>query len=562
MHEFVEALERAGQLVRVKAQVDPLLELSEIAARVMKQECPEGRAGAPAHDRRCGRLGGKALLLENVRGHDMPVLINAFGSYRRIAMALGCQDLQELSARVHKLIQPQMPQGLLAKIKMLPELAHLASLRPKVRRGDAPCQQVVQTDDDGKDNHGQDGHATSGNGTGFQPVNQDKHGLEGHATSGSGTGFPAREPEQSRPGRPCHLDLTQLPIIQCWPGDGEGHPNLPSARRYITLGCTFCRHPQTGASNAGIYRVQVLGPRQAAMHIHPPHDGAECWRAYKALGKPMPAAIVFGGEPAVTYAASAPCPPGFDEMLLAGFLQGRAIELVQCKTIDLAVPANAEIVIEGEVATDELVREGPFGDHTGFYSAAGDFPPFRVKAITRRRDAIFPATVVGYPPMEDYYMGKATERLFLPVLQALCPEVLDYDLPIFGVFHNFVFVRIAKQYPQQARKVMHALWGAGQLAFSKFIVVVDEQVDVHDSDAVLFALGANVDVRRDIEIVSGPLDILDHSGQEIGGGPKMGIDATRKLPGEGPQRDWPEALNMSREVIDLVNRRWREYGVD
>jgi 4-hydroxy-3-polyprenylbenzoate decarboxylase len=317
----------------------------------------------------------------------------------------------------------------------------------------------------------------------------------------------------------------------------------------------------TGARNVGIYRVQLLGAKRAAMHIHPPHDGAANWRAWKDLGKPMPAAIVLGGEPAIAYAASAPLPPGMDELILAGFLQGQAIELAPCKTIDLAVPANAEIVIEGLVAHDELVTEGPFGDHTGFYSPAGPFPVFTVTAITRRRDAIYPTTVVGYPPMEDYYMGKATERIFLPVLRMLCPEVVDYDLPMFGAFHNFVFVQIRKQYANQARRVMHALWGAGQLAFSKFIVVVDENVNVHDPNDVWFAVGANVDPSRDIEHASGPLDILDHAAPDIGSGGKLGIDATRKLPGEGPPRDWPEPLKMSQEIRDLVDKKWKEYGI-
>jgi 4-hydroxy-3-polyprenylbenzoate decarboxylase len=571
LHEFVAALEQAGELVRIKAPVDALLELSEIAARVMKQPCPDARG--PRHDPVNGVFGGKALLFENVVGHDMPVLINAYGSYRRMCMALGCDDFDVLAARVNELVQPQIPAGLFAKLKKIPDLIHLASLSPKIRQGrfSAPCQQIVQTDD---------------------------------------------------------ADLTRLPVIQCWPDDGKDNPALPHARRYITMGCVVTEHPMCGTGilpvsssvssfaeqqrqrqrqgqdgpgthgqdahatqrhgqdahatqrhgqdahatqrhgqdvratrNVGIYRVQLLGPKRAAMHIHPPHDGAANWRAWKDLGKPMPAAIVLGGEPTIAYAASAPLPPGMDELILAGFLQGQAIELVQCKTIDLAVPANAEIVIEGLVSHDELVTEGPFGDHTGFYSPAGAFPVFRVTAITRRRDAIYPTTVVGYPPMEDYYMGKATERIFLPVLRMLCPEIVDYDLPMFGAFHNFVFVQIRKQYANQARRVMHALWGAGQLAFSKFIVVVDENVNVHDPNDVWFAVGANCDPSRDIEHASGPLDILDHAAPDIGSGGKLGIDATRKLPGEGPIRDWPEPLKMSQEIRELVERRWKEYGI-
>ena len=507
LHEFVRVLEESGELLRVRAEVDPLLELSEIAARMMKQPCPQGAWGAPAHDRAAGGLGGKALLFENVRGHRMPVLINAYGSYRRLCCAAGCESLEALSARVAKLAQVRMPDGLLGALRKLPELAHLASLRPKVRSGGgAPCQQVVE----------EGGQA----------------------------------------------DLTRLPVIQCWPDDGLDHPALPHARRYITMGSVLSCHPQSGARNLGIYRVQLHGPRRAAMHIHPPHDGAANWRAWRDLGKPMPAAVVLGGEPAIALAAASPLPPGFDELLLAGFLQGRAIELAACRTIDLAVPASAEIVIEGYVSHQEMVREGPFGDHTGFYSAAGEFPAFHVTAITRRRDAIFPATVVGYPPMEDYYLGKAIERMFLPVLRMLCPEIVDYDLPVFGAFHNFVFVQIRKQYPHQARRVMHALWGAGQLALGKFIVVVDESVDVHDPSAVWFAVGANADPARDIEHASGPLDILDHASPQVGSGGKLGIDATRKLPDECPGRTWPEPLKMSDAVRQQVQRRWKEFGLD
>lgn len=504
LHDFIDDLHKQGQLVRITQEVDPLLEIAEIAARVMKQDSPEGPAGAPAHDPVNGRYGGRALLFENVKGHQLPVLINAFGSYRRMNMALGCENFDDLAARINQLVQPRIPAGLFAKIRKLPELAHLASLAPKLSSSDAPCQQVVQTTD---------------------------------------------------------CDLTALPVIQCWPGDGADHPAGPVAQRYITMGCVVTEHPQTRARNVGIYRVQLLGPQRAAMHIHPPHDGAANLRAWQELAKPMPAAIVLGGEPAIAYAASAPLPPGMDELILAGFLQDRAIELVKCKTIDLAVPAQAEIVIEGEVLPDEMTVEGPFGDHTGFYSLASRFPVFRATAITRRRDAVYPATVVGYPPMEDYYLGKATERIFLPVLRMLCPEVLDYDLPMFGAFHNYVFIKIRKEYANQARRVMHAIWGAGQLAFSKILVVVDQDVNVHDPNDVWFHVGANVDPARDLERAGGPLDILDHAAMELGSGGKIGIDATRKLPTEGPVRDWPQPLKMAHDIRQLVDQRWRDYGL-
>ena len=504
LKSFVSALEAAGQLVRVRAEVDPLLELAAIADREMKSDSPEGPGGSPASDPVNGRFGGRALLFENVRGHDMPVLINAYGSYRRMNLALGCESLDELAQRVNKLVKPEMPQGFFAKLRKLPELARLANLRPKVVSRAAPCQEVVQTGD---------------------------------------------------------ADLTALPVIQCWPGDGAGHPAGDIAKRYITLGSILTRHPETLEGNVGMYRVQILGPRRAAMHIHPPHDGAANWRAWKERGKSMPAAIVLGGPSPLAYAASAPCPPGVDELMLAGFLQGGPVELVPCRTIDLAVPASADIVIEGEVACDEFTIEGPFGDHTGFYSLADQFPVFRVTAITRRYDAIYPTTIVGAPPMEDYYLGKATERIFLPLLRTLSPEILDYDLPLFGAFHNFVFVQIDKQYPHQARKVMHAIWGAGQMVFSKFIVVVDKDVNVHDPNDVWFHVGANVDPSRDLERSAGPADILDHASTELGGGGKLGIDATRKLPGEGPVRDWPEELKMDPATLERVARRWGEYGI-
>lgn len=504
LQEFIAALEADGQLVRISAEVSPVLEIAEIAARQMKADSPEGSAGAPRTDPVNGRFGGKALLFERVTGSDVPVLINAFGSYARMARALG-DDLESVASRLAALLKPDVPSGLLERLKKLPELARLGAMAPRVTSGAAPCQQVVRTGE--------------------------------------------------------QADLTKLPVIQCWPGDGAAHPAGAVAGRYITLGGVVTRHPETRERGMGMYRVQLFGPRRAGMHMHVHHDGARNWRACKRLGRPMPAAIVLGGEPVLPLAASAPLPPGVDELLLAGFLQGRGVELVRCASIDLEVPANAEIVIEGEVAVDELSVEGPFGDHTGFYSLPDEFPVFHVKAVTHRRRPVYPTTIVGYPPMEDYYLGKAIERIFLPALRTLAPDVLDYDLPLFGAFHNFAFVKIRKEYPYQARKVAHALWGAGQMALTKFIVVVDAEVDVHDPNDVWFYVGANVDPARDIEMVKGPADILDHATAEPGAGGKMLIDATRKIPGEGPVRPWPQPNRMSQDIIDLVNRRWKEYGL-
>ncbi|NLX20336.1 MAG: UbiD family decarboxylase [Phycisphaerae bacterium] len=520
LQSFVAELEKRGQLQRITAEVDPVLELTEIADRVMKSPCPEGLAGAPATDPVHGGLGGRALLFENVRGSKIPLLINAFGSYERVKLALGCIDLEELAGRVQQMVKPELPTTLLEKMKKLPDLVKMAGMGPRVVRSGV-CQEVVHTDD---------------------------------------------------------ADFLSLPIIQCWPADGDlasEPPEIPPPAqpvieaaghegrtgRYITLAGVYARDPDTGHTNVGMYRIQVFGPRLAAAHWHVHHDGARIFRKYAAAGEPMPMAIVLGGEPVLTYAATCPLPPGISELMLAGFLNQGAVDLVPAKTIPLDVPAHAEIVIEGLVDPRDRFMEGPFGDHTGFYSLSGPYPVFRVTAITHRRNPIYPTTIVGAPPMEDYYLGKATERVFRPLLQMLIPDVIDYHLPIFGAFHNFVFIKIRKEYPYQARKVIHSIWGAGQMMFSKFIVVVDEHVDVHNEQEVMFAVGANVDPRRDTVIADGPLDILDHAAPFEGAGSKMGIDATRKVPGEGTVRRWPMALEMPPHIKDRVTRRWAELGL-
>ncbi|MGQ9651622.1 MAG: UbiD family decarboxylase [Phycisphaerae bacterium] len=521
LQSFVADLQRLDQLRRVKAEVDPILEITEIADRVMKSPSPEGPAGAPATDRAHGGLGGRALLFEKVRGSSMPVLINAFGSYARIRLALGCRDLDDVGARLPQMIKPAMPGTFLERLKKLPDLIRLASFAPKfVKHG--ICQAVVHVDD---------------------------------------------------------ASLLDLPILQCWPNDGAPTSEPPQIQppaepvveasgasgrtgRYITLGGVLTRDPDNGVLNMGMYRVQVFGPRLAAVHWHVHHDGARIYRRWAARSEKMPMAIALGGESVLPYAATSPLPPGLSELLFAGFLNEQGIEMVAAKTVPLEVPANAEIVIEGYVDPQDRFIEGPFGDHTGFYSLSGPYPVFRVTAITHRRDPIYPTTIVGYPPMEDYYLGKATERIFLPLVQMLVPEVIDYHLPMFGAFHNCAFVKIRKEYPYQARRVIHSLWGAGQMSFSKFIVVVDEHVDVHDEQEVLFCLGANVDPRRDTVIAEGPLDILDHAAPFEGAGSKMGIDATRKIPGEGPVRRWPARLEMSPQIKEQVTRRWWEFGLD
>jgi 4-hydroxy-3-polyprenylbenzoate decarboxylase len=504
---FLDDLEARGQLKRISAEVDPILEISAIADRVSKMPAA-GDAAPPTTDPVHGRFGGHALLFENVKGSTIPVAINVFGSYDRIRLALGTNDLDELAQRVRQLVKPDMPSTFIEKMKKLPQLARLASFAPRsVKRG--VCQEVIHTGD---------------------------------------------------------ASLFDLPIIQCWPHDGEpGYGGKPAGEtagtgRYITFAGVYTKDPDDNVVNVGMYRVQVFEEKLAAVHWHMHHDGARNFRKYRSRGERMPLAIVFGGEPVLPYAATCPLPPDVSELLLAGFLNEAGIEMVPCKTIPLDVPARAEIVIEGWVDPEVTLIEGPFGDHTGFYSAADRYPAMTVSAITHRKRPIFPATIVGYPPQEDYYLGKATERIFLPLLQVLIPDIVDYSLPMFGAFHNCAFVKIRKEYPKHAHKVISSLFGAGQLAFSKMIVVVDEQVNVHDEQEVLFHMGANVDWRRDTIIVDGPCDILDHAAPYTGSGAKIGIDATRKIPGEGVIRDWPEELAMCDEVLQLVQRRWSEYG--
>lgn len=494
LQTFLAELERREQLKRIEAEVDPVLEISAITDRVSKSPAAGG-AEPPKTDPIHGRNGGHALLFQNVRGSEFPVSINAFGSYERVRIALGCDDLEELADRVQALVKPEMPTTLMGKMRKLPELAKLASFPPKTVKSGL-CQQVVHTDD---------------------------------------------------------ADLTRLPIIKCWPEDGG---------RYITFGGIITRNPENGDLNVGMYRVQLFEPKLCAMHWHMHHDGARHFRMYKRRGQRMPIAIALGGESVLPYAATCPLPPSMSELLFAGFLNGKGIELVPCRTIDLPVPANCEIVIEGYIDPDEEpITEGPFGDHTGVYSLPGLYPRFHVTAITHRTNPIYPTTIVGFPPQEDYYLGKATERVFLPLLRLIIPDLIDYHLPMFGAFHNCAFLKIRKEYPYQARRVMHAVWGAGQMAFTKMLIVVDEHVNVHDEQDVWFHVGINVDPRRDTVIVDGPLDILDHAAPYEGAGSKMGIDATEKIPGEGTVRQWAKEARADTETLSLVERRWKEYGI-
>ncbi len=346
------------------------------------------------------------------------------------------------------------------------------------------------------------------------------------------------------------IDLFKLGVIQCWPGD---------AGRFITMPQVFTKNPHTGVQNCGMYRLQVYDKNTTGMHWHPHHDGAFNFRKHEQKGDRIEVACAIGGDPVCAYSATAPLPPGIDEMLVAGFIRKKAVRMVACKTVDLRVPAEADFVIEGYVDVNERRTEGPFGDHTGVYSLAGEFPVFHVTAVTHRNNPVYQTIIVGKPPQEDYYLGKATERLFLPLLKTQMPELLDMNMPMFGNFHNFLFLKIKKEYPHHARKVMSQIWGTGQMCLSKYIVVVDEETDVQNIDEVMWRWGNNVDPKRDIEIVQGPVDILDHAGDSVATGYKMGIDATRHWPEEGYTREWPADIVMDEEVKKSVAERFGEY---
>lgn len=476
LRDFIADLESQGLLKIVETEVDPVLEITEITDRVCKK-------------------GGPALLFRNVKGSPYPVVTNLFGSYTRMSMALGVRDLDEVGQAVAELIQPpDVPSGLVEKLKALPKLAELASYLPKTVKK-APCQEVIEE----------------------------------------------------------NPSLDMLPVLQCWPGDGG---------RFITLPMVFTKDPETGKRNVGMYRMHVFDSRTTGMHWHMHKDGAYHYARSQGKHDRLEVAVALGGDPASIYAATAPLPRGIDELAFAGFLRKQPVELVKCRTVDLEVPANAEFVLEGYVDPGETRLEGPFGDHTGYYSLADYYPVFHLTCITRRKDPVYPATIVGRPPMEDCYMGKATERIFLPLLKMQLPEIVDINLPWEGVFHNCVVVAIDKSYPGHAKKVMHALWGMGQMMFSKLIIVVDKDVDVQDMSAVWWKVFNNIDARRDLTIVDGPLDALDHASPLPHVGGKLGIDATRKWPSEGHHRQWPDEIVMDKSIVELVDRRWDQYGID
>src|SRR6059058_5441645 len=445
--------------------------------------------------------GGKALLFEHPivdgKRSQFPVAINTMGSRRRMALALQVTDVADIAQEIQLILKAKPPTHLREGWSLLKQGIHLLHARPKSVR-EAPCQEVV-------------------------------HKL------GDAEAFSLRD----------------LPILKCWPKDGG---------RFITLPNVHTRDPETGARNIGIYRMQVYDEGTTAMHWQLHKVGARHGKRYYQRGERMPVAVTLGGDPVYTFAATAPLPDGLDELFFAGFLRKKSIELVRCKTIDLDVPADVDFVLEGYVQPGEMRPEGPFGDHTGFYTAVEDYPVFHLTAITHRSDAVYPTTIVGVPPMEDYYLGSASVRIFLPVFKMNFPEIVDMTLPPEGVFHNLVFVSIRKQYPYQAFKVMHGLWGMGQMMFSKYIVVVDEDCDVQNTSEVLFRMCANTDPKRDSTIITNPSDSLDHAPSLQNVGSHMGLDATRKLSGEGYTRGWPELVRMNdatRKLVDELRAKTR-----
>lgn len=449
------------------------------------------------------KSGGPALLFEQVEGKDLPLAINLFGTKRRMAWALGVEGLEEIAGRLEELLAlprkgPGGGGGGLWTKVQL--LPRLAELGSYGPKQvrSAPVQEVVWTGDE--------------------------------------------------------VDLSRLPVLTCWPDD---------AAPFITLPMVLTRDPETGERNLGMYRVQVMDERTTAMHWQRHKTGARHFEKAKALGRRLEAAIVLGGDPALTYASTAPLPDGIDELVFTGFLRREGVELVKGRTIDLEVPAGADIVLEGYVdPAEELRLEGPFGDHTGFYSLVDYYPTFHVTAVTMRRDAVYPATIVGRPPMEDFWLGHATERIFLPLIRMTLPELVDYHMPAEGVFHNLVFVSIDKQYPGHAWKVANGLLGLGLMSLSKVIVVFDRDVNVQDPSEAWWVALNNIDPKRDVNFTPGPADVLDHASRFFTYGTKMVIDATRKGPEEGFNRPWPERVRMSPDVVKRVSARWAEYGLD
>jgi 4-hydroxy-3-polyprenylbenzoate decarboxylase len=477
--EFIEALENAGELLRIKTYTDPKLEIAEITDRISKS----------GH-------GGKALLFENT-GYDFPVLMNAYGSEKRMCMALGVNSLDDVARDIenlfHLLSSPK--ESILDKLKLLPKLGQFASWMPKVKKGRGACQEVVM-----------------------------------------------KEP-----------DITKLPVITCWPKDGGP---------FVTLPIIHTKDPNTHSRNVGMYRMQVFGPTLTGMHWHKHKVSAKHFAEYKKLNKRMPVAVALGGDPAYAYSATAPLPENVDEYMLAGFLRKKKVELVKCITQpEVEVPADADFIIEGYVEPDEeLIWEGPFGDHTGYYSLPDWYPRFHITAITHKKNAVYPATIVGIPPQEDAWLGKATERIFLaPIKMTMVPEITDMDMPVEGVFHNLVITKIKKDYAGQGQKVMNAMWGAGQMMFNKILVLADEKINIQDYGALAKYVFTNLNPATDIYFSTGPMDVLDHSCSKLGFGGKMCIDGTAKMEEEKDDSWEPGILSHEPEAIaSLLKNKFSE----
>ena len=476
LSEFLRALEADGDLVRVRREVSPRLEIAEIADRSVKGD-------------------GPALLFENVSGSSFPVAINLFASRRRMLRALGLETFEQWDSRLEPLLDPRPPEGLLEKLKTIPKVTELAQIFPKTVRS-APCHEIVETGED--------------------------------------------------------VDLGRLPVLTCWPQD---------AGPFITLPLVITRDPASRKINVGVYRMQVFDRNTTGMHWQKHKDGAGQARGYEREGRRMEVAVAIGADPVTVFSGIAPLPPGISEFLFAGFMRGEAVSLVDAKTVDVPVPAEAEIVLEGYVDPGERRREGPFGDHTGFYSLEDDFPVFHVTAVTRRRDPVYLTTIVGRPPMEDGFMGEAVERLFLPLVRRMIPELVDMHLPVHGIFHNLMLVSIDKRYPGHARKTMHAIWGTGQMMFTKTIVVFDKDVNLRDGPEALWRALTAIDPERDLEVVHGPVDELDFAARLPCYGSKIGVDATRKWKEEGFTRRWPDEIVMSEEVRRRIDLLWPDLGI-
>jgi 4-hydroxy-3-polyprenylbenzoate decarboxylase len=550
LRQWIAALDRAGEVKRIHTEVDPILEVAEITDRVSKTTDRVGTGASPVLPSAARQPGGSALLFQNIKGYPgSQVLINQFGSEARMKLALGVTSFEEFAERMRVFMDLKSPQGFLDKLKMLPLLAEAGKFFPRtVPTG--PCKEVIKRD-----------------------------------------GF----------------SLLDFPILQCWPQD---------AGRFITLPCVVTRDMKSGKRNVGMYRMQIYDGQTAGMHWQRQKVAAEHYRdalrraalgnetgtgvTHVGAGAParparaefaraavdimarssggsvladgdrptgrMEVAVAIGTDPAVTFSAIVPAPPDIEEYLIAGFLRGAPVDLVKCETVDLEVPASSEIVLEGYVNLDELRTEGPFGDHTGFYSLEDLYPVFHLTCVTHRKDPIYATTIVGKPPQEDAYMGKAVERIFLPLMKLTIPELVDVNLPIEGVFHNLMIVSIKKSYPGQARKVMNAIWSLGQAMFTKCIIVVDEDVDVQDIGDVTLKVLNNIDPERDIQFTLGPVDSLDHASRLPNYGSKMGIDATRKWASEGFTRPWPDEIVMDARTKAAVDSKWKalakELGIE